>query len=333
MKVCIIGAGAIGGLLGAKLAAAGQCETGALARGATLAALREHGWRLRAADGTLVTGPVLASDRPEALGRQDLVIIAVKGPALSEVARSIAPLLGPDTVVLPAMNGVPWWFCQGRAGLGDAPLQSVDPGGTIAAAIVLPRVIGCVVHASSSTPEPGLVWQKMGQRLIVGEPAGGRSERASRIAGLFAGAGFDVDHSADVRQDIWYKLWGNMTMNPVSAITGATMDRVLDDELVRDFCSSVMREAQAIGARIGCPIAETPQDRHAVTRKLGAFKSSMLQDVEAGRPLELDSLVAAVRELGERVGVATPGIDALLGLARLFGRVRGLYPPQLYAPG
>lgn len=327
MKVCIIGAGAIGGFIGAKLAAAGHCETSAVARGATLAALREHGWRLRTADGALITGPVTASDRPEALGPQDLVVIAVKGPALPEVARNIAPLLGADTVVLPAMNGVPWWFCQGTAGVGDTPLQSVDPGGTIAAAIALPRVIGCVVHASTSTPEPGLVQQKMGQRLIIGEPAGGRSERASRIAELLAAAGFDVDHSADVRQDIWYKLWGNMTMNPVSAITGATMDRILDDELVRGFCSSAMREAQAIGAKIGCPIAETPQDRHAVTRKLGVFKSSMLQDVEAGRPLELDSLVAAVRELGERVGVATPSIDALLGLTRLFGRVRGLYPP------
>ncbi len=325
MKVCIVGAGAIGGFLGARLASAGRAQVSAVARGATLAALREHGWRLRSSD-AMVQVPCRASEHPSELGVQDLIVIAVKGPALSDVARGLAPLLGPHTLVLPAMNGVPWWFCHGVAGVGDAPLQSVDPGGVVAGAIPQAQVIGAVVHASTFTPEPGLVQHKMGRGLIVGEPAGGRSERVARIAELLSHAGFDVTQSENVRYDIWYKLWGNLTMNPVSAITGATIDRVLTDRLLRNFCSAAMLEAAAVGARLGCTITQTPEDRHAVTAKLGAFKCSMLQDVEAGRAIELDAIVTAVHEIGQRLGVATPNIDALLGLTRLFGRVHGLYP-------
>jgi 2-dehydropantoate 2-reductase len=325
MKVCIVGAGAVGGFIGTRLAAAGGSEVSAVARGATLAALREHGWRLRSVDG-LVQVPARATDRPAELGPQDLVVVAVKGPALGAVAGTIAPLLGSATIVLPAMNGVPWWFCLGREGFGDAPLASVDPGGAIARAIPLAHVLGCVVHAATSAPEPGLVEHRMGRSLIVGEPAGGRSGRAQRVADLLAHAGFEVTHSENVRYDIWYKLWGNLTMNPVAAITGASVDRVLADPLVRAFCSAAMREAAAIGERIGCRIEQTAEDRHAVTAKLGAFKPSMLQDVEAGRPIELDAIVGAVREIGQRLGVATPNIDALLGLARLFGRAHGVYP-------
>jgi 2-dehydropantoate 2-reductase len=165
-----------------------------------------------------------------------------------------------------------------------------------------------------------------GLRLIVGEPAGGASERVRHVAALLAGAGFEAEASTDVRRDVWYKLWGNMTMNPVSALTGATCDRILDDELVRAFMARAMDEAAAIGARIGCPIAQGADERMALTRHLGAFKTSMLQDAEAGRPLELDALVAAVREIGQRVGVATPHVDTLLGLTRLMARSRGLLP-------
>jgi len=325
MKVCIVGAGAIGGFVGTRLAVAGRAQVSTLARGATLAALRRQGWRLDQG-GERLSAPARASDRPMDLGAQDLVVIAVKGPALAAVAAQLAPLMGTGTVVLPAMNGVPWWFAQGVAGLGSEPLGSVDPGGVIAAAIPFERVVGCVVHASTASPEPGLVRHNMGQGLIVGEPAGGKSERVERISELLAHAGFDLTHSANVRQDIWYKLWGNMTMNPVQAITGATADRVLADPLVRGFCSAAMREAAAIGARLGCPIAQSPEDRHAITTKLGAFRSSMLQDVDAGRPIELDAIVGAVRELGQRLAIDTPAIDALFGLTRLFGRVRGLYP-------
>jgi 2-dehydropantoate 2-reductase len=324
-KVCIVGAGAIGGFLGTRLAAAARADISVLARGATLNALRQHGWRLNSISG-LMQVPARASDNATELGAQDLVIVAVKGPALAQVAQDIAPLLGPGTIVLPAMNGVPWWFCHGVSEFGGEALQSVDPGGRIAAAIPFERVLGCVVHASTALPEPGLVQHKMGQGLIVGEPRGGRSERAQAVVELLAHAGFDVTHSGQVRYDIWYKLWGNMTMNPLSAITGATIDRVLADPLLREFCSAAMREAAAIGARIGCAIEQSAEDRHAITAKLGAFKTSMLQDVEGGRPIELDAIVSAVHEIGARLGEPTPNINTLLGLARLFGRVRGLYP-------
>jgi 2-dehydropantoate 2-reductase len=325
MKVGIVGAGAIGGYLGTRLAVAGQAEVCALARGATLAALQTHGWRARVGD-QLLQAPVQASADPARLGVQDLLVIAVKAPALAGLATTLAPLIGPHTLILPAMNGVPWWFTQGVAALGDAPLASVDPSGQIAAALPLAQVIGCVVHMSCLTPEPGLVQHKMGAGLIVGEARGGPSERVQALAGLFGRAGFEVTVSQQVRYDAWYKLWGNLTMNPLSAFTGATIDRLLADPQVRDFCTAAMLEAQAVGERIGCAIAQTPQDRHAITARLGAFKSSMLQDVEAGRPIELDAVVGAVHEIAQRVGVATPHIAALLGLTRVFAQERGLYP-------
>ncbi|MBV6306549.1 2-dehydropantoate 2-reductase [Candidimonas humi] len=324
-KICIVGAGAIGGLIGARLALAGHAQVSALARGATLRALETRGWRLRSA-GRLLQAPARASGAAAQLGVQDLVIIAVKATAMAEVAGQIAPLLGPETIVLPAMNGVPWWFCDGTPVASAGPLASVDPQGRIAAVIDVSRVLGCVVHASASTSEPGLVEHAMGQGLIVGEPAGGRSERATRVQALLARAGFDATLSDNVRQEIWYKLWGNLTMNPVSAITGATVDRVLADSLVRDFCSAAMREAAVIGERLGCPIIQSPEDRHVVTAKLGSFKSSMLQDVEAGRPIELDAIVGAVLEIALRLEIYAPNISALFGLARLFAQTRSLYP-------
>jgi 2-dehydropantoate 2-reductase len=323
-RVCIVGVGAIGGFIGTRLAAAGRVQVSALARGKTLAALQTHGWRLQTAT-ELVHAPARASDNASDLGVQDVVIIAVKGPALSQAVRSIAPLIGPDTLIMPAMNGVPWWFCQTVAGFPASPLNSVDPGGQIAAAIPVSQVLGCVVHASTSTLEPGLVQHKMGQGLIVGEAGGGISTRVQQMVDSLAHAGFDATASANVRYDIWYKLWGNMTINPVSAITGATADRILADPLVRSFCSAAMAEAQAIGARIGCPIDQNPEDRHTITAKLGVFKTSMLQDAQSGRPIELDALVGVVREIGQRLGLATPNIDALYGLARLFGQVHGFY--------
>ena len=326
MKVCIYGAGAIGGFIGTRLALTGRQAVSAVARGATLAALREHGWRLREG-GQLLQAPLAAaSDQPAELGVQDLVVVAVKGQAMGEVAANIAPLIGPETVVYTAMNGVPWWFAAGTPALAAQPLQSIDPGGRIAAAIPLAHVLGGVVHASTATSEPGLVEHKMGRGLIVGEPAGSITPRVEALVVALAEAGFEATASADVRRDCWYKLWGNLTMNPITAITGATVDRVLDDPLTRQLCTDAMREAAEVGAAIGCAIAQTPEDRHVITRKLGAFKTSMLQDVEAGRMLELDPIVAVVVEIAQRMGVATPNINAIFGLARVFARSHGLYP-------
>ena len=325
MNVCIYGAGAIGGFIGARLAAQDHAVS-AVARGATLAALQAQGLRMRSAGGELRTD-VRATEDPAQLGPQNLVVVAVKGPAMPDVAARIAPLLGPDTMVLTAMNGVPWWFFSGMPGpCAGLALRTLDPAGTIAAAIPFRHVIGCVVHASCASPEPGVVQHVMGQALIIGEPAGGDSPRVTALAAALADAGFDCRVSQRIQQDIWYKLWGNMTMNPVSAFTGATVDRILDDELANGFCQAVMREARAIGAAIGCPIEQTVEARNAITRKLGAFKTSMLQDVEAGKPLEIDALLTVVREIAGRVGVPAPNLEALLGLTRVFARSRGLYP-------
>jgi len=324
MKACIYGAGAIGGWIGARLAGAG-CDVGVVARGATLDALQLHGLRLDE-DGRTVSAAVRSSSDPAELGVQDLVVVAVKAPSMAQVARAIGPLLGPHTMVLTAMNGVPWWFFEGFGGAhAGTRLQSVDPDGDIARAIPGRHVIGCVVHASCSLREPGYVKRHFGNKLIVGEPSGVQTPRVRELVALLAKAGHEVELSAQIQKDVWYKLWGNMTVNPVSALTGATTDRILDDELVRGFISRVMLEAREIGTRIGIPITQTPEDRHQVTRKLGAFKTSMLQDVEAGKPVELDALVTVVRELGALTAVPTPFTDTLLGLARLHARVHGLY--------
>lgn len=320
-RVGIVGAGAIGGWLGCGLAQAG-CSISVLARGATLTALEQQGLSLGAQ-----SHPVRASADAQSLGPQDLVILAVKAPALREVAQQVHPLIGPETVVVTAMNGVPWWFFEGFGGaLAGTRLHSIDADGAIAAALPAAQVVGCVVHASCSVDAPGVIRHHFGNGLILGEPGGGASARVQALCTLLTHAGFAASVSEQIQKDIWYKLWGNMTMNPISALTGATTDCILGDELVRAFVSAVMLEAKAIGAHLGLPIAQDPADRHAVTLKLGAFKTSMLQDVQGRKPVELDALVGAVRELGQLTGVATPMTDALLGLARLQARTLGLYP-------
>ncbi len=323
MKVAIYGAGAIGGWMGVKLAQAG-CEVGVVARGATLEALQLHGLRLEATDVSSV--PVQSSANPADLGVQDLVIVAVKAPAMAAVAQAIGPLIGPDTMVLTAMNGVPWWFFEGfGAQYAGTRLKAVDPDGAIARAIPARHIIGCVVHASCSLTGPGFVKQHFGNKLIVGEPSGEKTARVNELVALMQKAGFETVLSEQIQKDAWYKLWGNMTVNPVSAMTGATTDLIMGDDLVRGFISKVMLEAREIGFRIGIPIEQQPEDRHQVTRKLGSFKTSMLQDVESGKPVELDALVTVVKELGELTQVPTPFTDALLGLSRLHARVHGLY--------
>ncbi len=322
MKVCVVGLGAVGGMIAARLARLpeGPLQLSALARGATLAAVRARGLVLEEG-GRLQHLPLRAEDQAARLGPQDLVVLAVKAPALAAVAPAVHALCGPHTAVLQAMNGVPWWFFDHLPGAAQGlQLASVDAGARVRGCIATERVIGAVVHFSSSTPSPGQVRHGAGQGLILGAAAPGAGPGSALLgpAGdCLARAGFELTRSPLIQRDIWFKLWGNMTLNPVSALTGATSDRILDDELARGFISAVMREAQAIGTAVGLPIDQTPEQRHAVTRKLGAFKTSMLQDLQAGRPLEVDALVGAVHEVGRHLGLATPNIDALLGLIRL----------------
>ncbi len=334
-RVCIVGLGAIGGLLAAWLGRLpeGRVRLSALVRGETLAAVRERGLVLDDASGTHRID-LQAADTAAALGPQDLVIVAVKAPALPAVADAVAALSHADTTVLGAMNGVPWWFFDGLPESAPVPtrgwvLDSVDPGGRLRERMPPDRTVGGVVHMAASTAGPGHVRHAMGRRLVIGDTTGaGRAPgpRTTALAALLAEAGVEVETSACVQRDVWFKLWGNVTMNPVSALTGATLDHILADELVRGFCSGVMAEAQALGAAIGLPIDQTPEQRHAVTAKLGAVRTSMLQDLQAGRALEIDALLASVRELGVRLRHPTPMLDALLGLVRLMARERGLYP-------
>lgn len=323
MRIAIVGAGAIGGWLGVRLAHAGS-DVSVLARGATLAAIRDSGLKLDMNGETLVA-KVQASDRAADLGPQDLIVVTVKGSALESVIAPITEMLGPQTAVLSAMNGVPWWFFHGLpADLGGVELRSIDPAGKIAAAIPAQRVIGAVVYSACSTAAPGHAVLATGNKLIFGEPNGGQSARLTAAVDAFRAAGFDVADSSRIQRDIWYKLWGNMTLNPISALTGATIDRILGDPLIGEYMLRVMAEAAEIGGRIGCPIEQSGTERQSISRKLGAVKTSMLQDAEAGRPLELDALLAAPREIAGALGVATPNMDALHGLIRLSASVRGL---------
>ncbi len=315
MRIAIIGAGAIGGWVGGRLALAGHAVT-MLARGATAAALAE-GITIVEGEEERIAHPRIATDAA-AIGPQDIVVIAVKTPSLAEAAVAAAPLIGPDTIIVPMMNGVPWWFIDG------APLASVDPAGRIAAALPLPQVLGCVVHAACRREEPGRIAVAMLDHYAVGEPAGGMSKRAEMVAAMLSEAGLAGRADPDIRRAIWYKLWGNMTTNPISALTLATADRILANDEVRGFMLDCMAEAAAIGAAIGCPISESGEARLTVTAKLGAFKTSMLQDVEAGRMIELDALLAAPLEIAARVGVPAANLAALHGLTRLMGENRGL---------
>ena len=331
MRICVVGAGSIGGVIASGLAGVAGVTASVLARGETLRAIRTDGLQVRLPDGSVRVASALAAAAPDAaaeLGPQDVVIVAVKAQSMGSVAASIGPLLGPGTSVLSTLNGVPWWFLDGFGGpAAGAHLDSVDPGGKIAAALPAGRVIGGTVHLSAASPTPGVVDWRAGNGLIIGELSGGcDSPRLTALADALRAGGFDITVSERIRDDVWYKLWGNLTLNPICAITGATTGPALDDDLVREFLSAAMLEAREIGGRIGCPIAQTPRDRHAVTRKLGDFTPSMLQDARAGRPLELDALTGAVRELGALTGVPTPYVDALHGLARLYVRAHNPSP-------
>lgn len=313
--IAVVGAGAIGGWVAAKLALAGY-RVSVLARGATLEALRSQGLRLIDC-GQTQSAPVTATDDAVALGEQDLVVIAVKAPALAEGAEAARQLIGSGTLVLPMLNGVPWWFTP-------TPLRSVDPDGRIAAALPLNKLIGCVVHASCSRSAPNQVTVRHADKLILGEPGGTQSARVERLSTLFESAGIRAETSADIRRAIWYKLWGNATVNPLSALTRSTADRLLADPVIRAVMAEAMDELARVGAAIGCPIAESAEDRMAITARLGAFKSSMLQDVEAGRAIELEALLGAPLEIAARAGVPAPQLQRLYAVTRLLAQNLGL---------
>ena len=308
MNICVVGAGAIGGWMAAKLALAGY-EVSLVARGETLKEIDAQGLRL-SEGGYLHCVAVAAVDDAAALGRHDLVIVAVKAPSLPEMAPTLKPLIGPETLILPMLNGVPWWFT-------DDPLWSVDPECAAADALPAEQVIGCVVHASCRRTAPNHIDVVHAEKLIVGEPDGGSSERVEKVRALIEDSGIRCEVSENIRRATWYKLWGNATINPLSALTRSTADKLLADVAIRAFMAEAMDELAAIGAAIDCPIDETSEDRMAVTARLGAFKSSMLQDVEAGRPIELEALVGAPLEIARRTGVATPQLDRIYAMTRL----------------
>ena len=300
MRVGVVGAGALGGWIAARLALAG------------------HQVMALTGSGALDSITITERDKSESAalarfdGPADMLVLAVKAPALAEAASGARPLIGPDTAVVPMQNGAPWWFT-------GEPLHSVDPDGSIAAALPLERVIGCVVHASCTRPGAGKVEVVHAEKLILGEPGGGASERVERLCALFEAAGIRAEASAEVRRAIWYKLWGNATVNPLSALTRSTADLLLADPALRGLMAEAMDELAAVGAAIGCPIGESADDRMAVTARLGAFKTSMLQDVEAGRRIELEALVGAPLEIARGAGIATPQIERLYAMTRLMG--------------
>ena len=322
MKICVYGAGAIGGLMAAWLARAGH-EVSLVARGAQLDAIRRDGLRVRS-QGKTESFKIKADANPAAFGAQDYVLVTVKAQNLTEVADSIAPLLGRDTSVVTAMNGVPWWFFHGLK-RHDSRLESLDPGGTLSRAVPTERVVGCVIHLAASTPEPGLVSHNMGARLILGEPGGENTARTKRIAEALTGAGFEAVVSNTIEKDFWVKLLGNVSFNPVSALTVSTADRLIQNEEVKAYMVEIMREVLAIGRAVGVDANIDPEQRIDMARALGPFKTSMLQDLEAGKRLEIDGLLAGTLEIARKAGVRAPFTESLFGLIRARAQSTGQY--------
>jgi 2-dehydropantoate 2-reductase len=323
-RICIVGAGAIGGFFAAGLARAGH-DVSILARGNTMDALRRHGIRFQGST-ERYSAPVRASDRAEDLGKQQIVIVGVKAPALSAAARLLPPLLEKETIVVPAQNGLPWWFFLASGGpLAGQRLRSVDADGSIEQAIPISHVVGAVVFPSCSTPEPGLVRHASGSRLVFGEPTGGASARVEQFVRLLNDAGFAAKSSDNIRREIWLKLLGNACWNPVSLLTGASTDRLIDDEALYRLFTGMMEEMIALGRMLGIETDLRPADRIAVTRKLGNVKTSMLQDVEAGRTVEIDAILGALVETAEAAGFPDRFLGTVYALARMRARVLGLY--------
>jgi 2-dehydropantoate 2-reductase len=323
-RICVAGAGAVGGLIAARLADVGE-NVSVLARGAHLQAIRAEGLRLEEGDARIVA-KIAASDDPAALGEQDVLIVALKAHALRESAATLAPLVGPGTVIVPAMNGVPWWFFHGFGGkLAGTRLDAVDPQGAISRTLPPEQVLGAVVHLSSTMPAPGVIRRGKGNLLLVGDLSGEESSRLQEVVALFKQGGIDARATREIQREVWLKLWGNMNMNPISALTGSTADVMLGDPLTLALVRAMMAEAAAIGGALDIDMGMSADARIAVTRELGAFKTSMLQDFEASRTPEIDAILAAPCEIGHRLGIPMPWSDTVLGLVRQRAMNSGLY--------
>ena len=324
MKVCIVGAGAIGGILAARLAQA-RHDVSAIARGAHLQAIQAHGLTLKSAGGKF-TANIRATDDPTDLAPQDYVILTLKAPALPGIAASLAPLLGPDTVIVTAMNGVPWWFCHALTGpLAGRALPSTDPNGVLGETLTRERLLGCVVHAGASVPEPGVVNHAAGDLFIVGDASRRLTAPAAELAEALADTGLDGRSTDDIHGEIWMKLIGNMGMGPICALTGATLVGLARDADVRPIAAAMMQEASDVGDALGLPMDMSVEARIELGAELGEFKPSILQDLERGRPLEIDAMVTVVSEMGEIAGIPTPTVDTVLALLRGRARRAGLY--------
>ena len=324
MKVCIFGAGAIGGYMGVKLAKAGA-DISLVARGPHLAAMQEKGLTL-IEEGETTTVPVTASDDPAALGVQDYVIVTLKAHSVPPVVSKMAPLIGPNTTIVSGVNGVPWWYFHKLEGTHEGTrLQSVDPGNVQWDGFGPDRVLGCVVYPAAEVIEPGVIKHIEGNRFSLGEPDGSKSERALALSKILSNAGLKAPVRPKLRDEIWVKLWGNLSFNPISALTHATLDVLCTDEGTRAVARNMMVEAQEIAERLGVKFPIDVDRRIAGGAAVGAHRTSMLQDLDQKRPMEIDALVASVQELGRVTDVATPTIDTVLGLIRLRARTAGLY--------
>ena len=321
MKIAVIGAGAIGGYVGAKLALSGE-DVSFIVRGANLAAIRSRGMKLVMADGTqhIASSVRATSDYAEA-GPQDLVILAMKAHQVEAVAKDVPKLFGPDTAVVTMQNGIPYWYFHKHAGAFEGTrVQSVDPSGIVGECIPAHRVIGCVVYPASELVAPGVVQHIEGDRFPIGELDGSSSERVKRISACFTHAGFKAPVLDDIRAEIWLKLWGNLTFNPISSLTHSTLVDICQFPLTRDLAASMMREAQAVAHKLGIEFRVSLDKRIAGAEKVGKHKTSMLQDVEAGRDPEIDALVGSVVELGRLTDTPTPHIDTAYALVKLLAR-------------
>src|SRR6266480_1740734 len=315
MRICVYGAGAIGGLIAAWLARSGQ-GVSVVARGAQLQAIQRHGLRVRS-KGEVESFRIKAEADPAKLGTQDYVLVTVKSQSLTHVAESISPLLDKDTSVVTAMNGVPWWFFDRlKFGNGRERLESLDPGGKLSRAMPTGRIVGCVIHLAASTPEPGLISHNMGRRLILGDAPGARGVRT---------AGLEAVTSEFIEKEFWVKLLGNVSFNPVSALTMTTADRLIEDPEIKAYMVQVIREVLAIGRAVGVDADIDPEARIDMARHLGKFKTSMLQDMEAGKPLEIDGLLAGTLEIAKKADVSAPFTESLFGLIRARAAASGQY--------